>query len=271
MIQSTPGKYVLYTLKVFSNDNPPRWMCSGLRLARPMESIILADNMMQDIVDDLEDFLDKNTQKWYQSHGLNHRRNLLFYGRPGSGKTSTIKALAGHFQLKACFLSLSHRGFGDHTFIEALNKIPKPCILCLEDVDVMFNENREKNDQGSNLTFSGLLNAIDGMVSTSGIVMIMTTNFIEKLDDALLRAGRVDRRFHFVMPKQDEISKMFSSFYPDTPKELSKEFAELVFKRKEKQARSIATLQEHFIYTRKESAQGCVDKLNEFFDKNYQV
>lgn len=130
----------------------------------------------------------------------------------------------------------------------------------------MFNENREKKDMVSNLTFSGLLNAIDGMVSTSGIIMIMTTNFIEKLDDALLRAGRVDRRFHFVMPKQDEIAKMFASFYPNAGMEVAREFAQLVFKRKEKQARSIATLQEHFIYTRKENAQGCVEKLDEFFE-----
>lgn len=91
MIHAKPGNYVLYTLKVFSNDNPPRWMCSGLRLSRPLSSIILADNMMQEIIDDLTDFLDKNTQKWYQAHGLAHRRNLLFYGLPGSGKTSTIK------------------------------------------------------------------------------------------------------------------------------------------------------------------------------------
>ena len=47
--------------------------------------------------------------------------------------------------------------------------------------------------QGLNrLTFSGLLNAIDGVTSTEGRIVFMTTNYVDRLDPALIRPGRVD-------------------------------------------------------------------------------
>ena len=45
------------------------------------------------------------------------------------------------------------------------------------------------------LTFSGLLNAIDGVTSTEGRIVFMTTNYPERLDAALIRPGRVDFRY----------------------------------------------------------------------------
>ena len=49
--------------------------------------------------------------------------------------------------------------------------------------------------QGLNrLTLSGLLNAIDGVTSSEGRIVFMTTNYVDKLDPALIRPGRVDYR-----------------------------------------------------------------------------
>eukprot|EP00171_Calliarthron_tuberculosum_P010000 IDg10000t1 len=65
------------------------------------------------------------------------------------------------------------------------------------------------------------------------------------------------------------MAALFSSFYPDEEKDIGREFAEAVFKRTEKEARSIATLQEHFIFTRKMSARESVDALDTFFSEFY--
>ncbi len=96
---------------------------------------------------------------------------------------------------------------------DALRNIPKPSMLVIEDIDSLFNEKR-KAENPSMLTFSGLLNSLDGLVAADGILTVMTTNHIEKLDPALIRAGRVDRKFEFKPPAHGQIKALFLSFYP---------------------------------------------------------
>ena len=119
------------------------------------------------------------------------------------------------------------------------------------------------------MTFSGLLNVLDGLMSGEGILTIMTTNHLAKLDPALIRAGRVDRRFEFPNPSREQIADLFSSFYPYAPQNLAQKFATIVFKRPEKEARSIASLQQHFIFTRRSTAEECVDAIPKFFEEFY--
>lgn len=47
------------------------------------------------------------------------------------------------------------------------------------------------------VTFSGLLNAIDGVACAEERILFMTTNFINRLDEALIRPGRVDIKQYF--------------------------------------------------------------------------
>ncbi|CAK1365614.1 putative mitochondrial chaperone bcs1 [Cercospora beticola] len=79
--------------------------------------------------------------------------------------------------------------------------------------------NRQNNDLGPNrqpatgISLSGLLNAIDGVASAEGRVLIMTTNHPEKLDAALVRPGRVDRRVEFQLAMKEQISELFVRMY----------------------------------------------------------
>ncbi len=67
------------------------------------------------------------------------------------------------------------------------------------------------NDLG--ITMSGLLNAIDGVASQEGRVLIMTTNYPEKLDDALIRPGRVDMKIEFTLASKEQIRELFLRMY----------------------------------------------------------
>ena len=67
------------------------------------------------------------------------------------------------------------------------------------------------NDMG--ITMSGLLNAIDGVASQEGRVLIMTTNYPEKLDDALMRPGRVDMKVEFTLASRLQIRELFLRMY----------------------------------------------------------
>ncbi|KAL2010636.1 hypothetical protein VTN00DRAFT_6443 [Thermoascus crustaceus] len=67
------------------------------------------------------------------------------------------------------------------------------------------------------ISLSGLLNAIDGVASHEGRVLVMTTNHPEKLDDALIRPGLVDMKIGFTLASQEQIKELFIRIYsPDT-------------------------------------------------------
>lgn len=261
-----PGRFTLYRFK--SSCGSGHWSNQGYKRSRLPKSVILPRGRLESIVTDMKDFLCRETKVWYEAHGLPHRRSYLFYGPPGTGKTSTIRMIAGMFRLNACFLSMTASDFSNQLLQDALLSLPKRALLVLEDVDVLFNEDR-KSEASSALTFSGMLNALDGLVSVDGIITVLTTNHIEKLDPALIRGGRVDRRFEFVHPDHKQMCDLFLSFYEDAPRSLAEKFADAVFSRQEAEARSIATLQQHFIYTRKQKAENCVRMLPQFFAEFY--
>lgn len=266
-IVARPGRFTLFRFKT-NGHGCGDWSNEGYKRSRPPKSVILPQGQLESIVRDLKDFCGRDTKVWYEAHGLPHRRSFLFHGPAGCGKTSTIRMIAGMFRLNACFLSLTSNDFSNQVLQDALASIPRRALLVLEDVDVLFNEDR-KSETGTALTFSGMLNALDGLVSVDGIMTIFTTNHIEKLDAALIRGGRVDRRFEFVHPSQKQMCALFLSFYEDAPYAVAERFATSVLNRPEEEARSIATLQQHFIFTRKKNAEECVNMLPAFFKEFY--
>jgi chaperone BCS1 len=70
--------------------------------------------------------------------------------------------------------------------------------------------NKEPN---AGISLSGLLNAIDGVASHEGRVLIMTTNHPEKLDAAFVRPGRVDRKVGFRLAMREEVKELFVRMY----------------------------------------------------------
>jgi chaperone BCS1 len=68
-------------------------------------------------------------------------------------------------------------------------------------------------EPGAGISLSGLLNAIDGVASHEGRVLIMTTNHPEKLDAALVRPGRVDRKVGFRLAMREEVRELFVRMY----------------------------------------------------------
>jgi len=63
------------------------------------------------------------------------------------------------------------------------------------------------------ISLSGLLNAIDGVASHEGRVLILTTNKPESLDEALVRPGRVDRQVAFANATSEQAGELFHRMY----------------------------------------------------------
>lgn len=130
-----------------------------------------------------------------------------------------IQALAGKFSRNLCYLSPTHPELSDDSLKSAIERVPDNAIVVLEDVDALFGKNREKKIHQSPLTFSGLLNALDGVGNHEGLIFVLTTNFKEQLDAALIRDGRVDYRLRFDYCTPEQMEKMFENFYPQCKKQ----------------------------------------------------
>ncbi|KAI1468933.1 BCS1 N terminal-domain-containing protein [Daldinia caldariorum] len=76
-----------------------------------------------------------------------------------------------------------------------------------------------ESDQKNGISLSGLLNAIDGVASQEGRVLIMTTNTPEQLDDALIRPGRVDLQVAFANATRDQARELFLRMYEEDQQE----------------------------------------------------
>ena len=71
-----------------------------------------------------------------------------------------------------------------------------------------------------------MLNAVDGVTSTEGRILFMTTNYVDRLDPALIRPGRVDVKHYIGYCDRNQIRHMFTRFYPEVAKDVADQFAE---------------------------------------------
>lgn len=220
------------------------WVKSGMKMARPLTSVVLPKKLKNMVMTDIEQFLTVDTHKFYFKHGIPYKRSYLFRGPPGSGKTSFIQGLAGHFKRNLCILQPTTKDMTDDQFALCVQSAPKDSIVVLEDVDALFDHHREKKT-ACPLTFSGVLNALDGIASPSAQIIILTTNHPERLDPALIRAGRVDMHVRFTKAAKEQCKNMFLNFY-EGQEEHAKAFAATVFKTF-RDGISMASLQQHFI------------------------
>jgi len=229
--------------------------------SRPLHSVILPEKLRQGITDDLDRFLSPEAQDFYVTHGIPYRRSYLFHGVPGAGKTSLIQALAGHYNRSISFLQPTHPDMTDDSLRSAMSDLPEDTIVVLEDIDSLFAKDRSTKNGKSNLTFSGLLNALDGIGSPNGQIYILTTNLRDQLDAALIRNGRVDFQVHFGFATDEQVMRMWSSFYPQASGDAAFFCSEL---RRHLDGRQLSTagLQHYFVLQMRSSPEEAVAKLN---------
>lgn len=183
---------------------------------RSLDTIVLRDDQRDSLVDDLAQF--RSSSAMYDKLGIPYHRGYLLHGPPGTGKTSIARALATHFGLDIYYMPLSDIA-ADANLIQLVAGVGPQSLLLLEDIDVLHAA-KSRDDEKDKVTLSGLLNALDGVATPHGLVVVMTTNHLEKLDPALIRPGRVDRLELIDHLDDDQLSRlvrMFLGYTPDLP------------------------------------------------------
>eukprot|EP00928_Gymnodinium_smaydae_P037728 TRINITY_DN2614_c0_g2_i1.p1 TRINITY_DN2614_c0_g2~~TRINITY_DN2614_c0_g2_i1.p1 ORF type:complete len:402 (-),score=119.40 TRINITY_DN2614_c0_g2_i1:135-1340(-) len=159
----------------------------------------------------------------FESLGIAQPKGVLLYGPPGTGKTLLARAVAHH--TKCCFIRVSggelvqkYIGEGSRMVRElfVMAREHAPTIIFMDEID-SIGSSRVDGEQGGDSevqrTMLELLNQLDGFEATQNIKVIMCTNRIDILDEALLRPGRIDRKVEFPNPNEDarlEIIKIHS-------------------------------------------------------------
>ena len=194
------------------------WERMGLSEPRPLESVVLPDGVCETLKADIERFL--ASREWYRQLGIPWHRGYLFHGIAGSGKTSLIAALAGALKMNLYLLNIAGGGMDDEKLTDLARHTRPRSILVLEDVDaaiaaVASREQKDKGLRASEVTLSGLLNCLDGLVTKDGSIVVMTTNYRDRLDAALVRPGRVDIEVEFKAATCEQLRRLYLRFVPD--------------------------------------------------------
>lgn len=167
------------------------------------------------IKDSLKLFIE-TVKKW---NDIQQPLRYLLNGKPGTGKTMIIRAIANELKGKATCIFLN----GSDDRIDALFELSKcfsPVIVCIDDIDLLV-KNRElslKND-----IVGKFLQYLDGF-TRNGMFILATTNDKTIVDvatsrpgrfDAILDINQIDALFYtdFINSKTDskEISRLLSS------------------------------------------------------------
>jgi chaperone BCS1 len=187
---------------------------------RDISTVILNDKQKGELLKDVEGFLDPDSQLWYSNRRMPYRKGYLLHGPPGTGKSSLSFAIAGISGLDIYILSLS--ALTEASLRSLFAMLPSRCVILLEDIDAVSSNrsedslriatgssSKESKSVGGKVSLSALLNVIDGVASQEGRILIMTTNYIERLDEALIRPGRVDKKVELGLADKQMTADLF--------------------------------------------------------------
>lgn len=180
--------------------------------SRTMETVY--SDAMSFVYDDIQKFYGQ--RETYEQKGIPFRRGFLLHGPPGTGKTSSISALANELDLDICLVNLTTTS--GSSLMSALSSDDK--LFVFEDIDGISSARAraekpedEEDELFKQMSISELLNAIDGQLTGQNLIFFFTTNHPDKLDAALMRPGRIDQKVLFGYMNQSEFEQMVYKYF----------------------------------------------------------
>ena len=164
-------------------------------------------------------------QKALNKIGAKLPKGILLYGPPGTGKTYMARAIAGEagvpfYSASASSFVNTYVGVGAKN-VRALYETARknaPCVVFIDELDAIGGSRKADNVHSElRSTLNELLVQMDGIDSTNSILTIAATNTPEELDEALVRAGRFDRKIAMPLPDVKEREQILQIHCKEKP------------------------------------------------------
>ena len=204
------------------------WQKLNVVNKRDTNTLFLPENVKENLNKFVKEFFSEKTQEDFIKYGKPYKCNVLLHGLPGTGKTSLINTIASEINSNIGIISFNK--MDDVTLSDTLRSFldeddnhrkvginNKHRILVMEDIDRLFHKDSTNDDNGKTnlVSFSGLLNCLDGMCRMEGIIIFLTANKITDIDAALKRPGRIDYTVKFDYANEHQMKEMCRFFFPE--------------------------------------------------------
>jgi len=254
--KSTSGTIRIYYFK------KEYWNMLAKAPKRPIGTLYLKEGEKETLISMVDEFFQDETRDVYLSFGMPYKHIVMLYGVPGSGKTSTITALASHFDCDIYTIPIT-KELTDYGLIDAFSYIndkeDKKRIIVLEDIDCMFDSDRKEGDENNMITLQGLLNCLDGHTCVEGTLLFMTANRPEKMDSAMVRSCRIDYKLELGYADEYQVKAIYNTFLPKQAGHFNK-----FYKKISHMEITTAMLQEFLFYNRK--CNNILDHMKQFMN-----
>jgi len=171
------------------------------RIDRSIESVFTTKNVSDTIKSVIKNY--QETDK-YKRFNIQKKLGIMLYGPPGTGKTSMIKAIA--YEMNRDIYYFPAQASQILSAINDLGRCKPGSLIAIEDIDCICNAiaKREEGDEiPKDVQLGTILAFLDGQDLPDDVVIVSTTNYLEKIDPAIIRPGRFDLLLE--MPKADAI------------------------------------------------------------------
>lgn len=212
-------KNPLYTTYYTRHKWNTEYLCQQPK--RQLDKVFLDYDVKEKLKNAIDSFINK--EEWFIEYNIPFQLGILLYGKPGTGKTSLLKAIAAYMDRDIIIVK-------DVEGLVAACETASNAIICVEEIDTFGLSNRlneeNVNDVNHQTTddissyfgkryLSEVLQALDGVISNHGRIVVMTTNHEEALDEALVRPGRIDLQLKIDFFNEKTFIEMLRSFFGD--------------------------------------------------------
>lgn len=177
-------------------------------------------------------------KQWYLDNGKRYKETILLSGPPGTGKSSLVMHMAARYQLSIQYLKPTDFSIDVIDNILKTTYPGQPLIILMEDIDAnnwlcenveaptkpinplaqleeyveRSNSSKEKRKAKDNTNYSDFINTLEGVRALDNVIVIMSTNYKDRLFESIYRRGRVDLDLEMLPLTTEEIAS-----FVDTP------------------------------------------------------